>query len=293
VSTTPGELGIYSVDDSGASGVYRHHVTLKGVYAWDSAVFDGQVYLACSPGGQIYAWDGSVPRRVRQLATASAPYPWELRGIAQFNQALWVAYQDATGLGLLRYDGTSWSRPVSGLAGDAPRDLAAYGGELYLGAYRAALATAYRVSFGAVRPSGSLDSGLFDAGLPDVTKVLRSATVVHGALAAGQSIQLLYRREDTGVWASLGTSSAVGVTSATFAFPAGTTFKQAAFRLVLVGPGTSSPVAYELLVRYAVQPATLREWEFPVVLEGTPELPLARLDGSAEPLTGAQLSAAL
>ena len=73
------------------------------------------------------------------------------------------------------------------------------------------------------------------------------------------------------------------------------TCRQVAFRLLLGGPAgaAGSPVVRDWLLRYAVAPELKREWELPVILEGTAELPLARLDGTPEPLTGAQLSAAL
>jgi len=293
VSDLNSRLGVYSIDDSSSGGVYRHHVTQDGLYCWDAAVFDGKVYLACNPNGQIYSWDGTKLERVRLAGVLGAAYPYELRCLATWNQALWVAYQDASGLGLLRFDGTAWSRPVSGLGGDAPRKLAVYASQLYLSTFRTGLGTLWRTT-GTYRSSGYVESGLFDAGLPGLTKVARSATVFHAALAAGQGVQLQYRFEATGAWTTLGTSSTVGATTATFAFSGATSWKSVAWRVVLAGPGgASTPVVREVLIRYAVQPSVAREWEFPIILEGTAELPLVRLDGSAEPQSGVQLAAAL
>jgi hypothetical protein len=108
-------------------------------------------------------------------------------------------------------------------------------------------------------------------------------------------VQVQYRLEDSGAWTTLGTSSTVGATTATFAFGEAVACRQVAFRLVLAGPGGAggSPIVYDVLVRYGLAPTAVREWELAVVLEGTPEVPLIRLDGSAEPLTGQQLSATL
>jgi hypothetical protein len=66
-----------------------------------------------------------------------------------------------------------------------------------------------------------------------------------------------------------------------------------ALRAVLAGPGTSTPVLYEVTVSYQLSPTLKREWEFAALLEGTSELPLVTLDNEAEPRTGAELSAAL
>ena len=73
------------------------------------------------------------------------------------------------------------------------------------------------------------------------------------------------------------------------------TCRQVAFRLTLTGSAgtSSSPVLYELAVRYAPRPAITREWELAVVLEGTAELPLVTLDGAPELVDGGAVDAAL
>ena len=288
-------LGIYSVDDSGSGGVYRHHLTLDGLFAWEAVVYQGAIYVLGSPDGRIFKWDGSTLTQVYQLATLAAPYAGTLFGAAQWQGALWIGILDgAGGLGLLRYDGTSWSRPVTGLTGAALRKLQVFNGQLYAASTRAGVGTVYGTT-GGVRPTGTLETSLIDGGLPSVPKVLRSVTLVHSALASGQSILLQHRSEDTGAWVSLGSSSAIGATTATFPLGGVAASRQMAFRLVLTGPGGGggTPVVYDVLARYGLAPSALREWELAIVLEGTPELPLLRLDGSAEPLTGQQLSSAL
>ena len=288
-------LGIYSVDDSGSGGVYRHHLTVDGVFAWEAVVYQDAVYVLGSPDGRIFKWDGATLTEVYQLATPAQPYTGTLFGAAAWQGALWIGINDgAGGLGLLRYDGASWSRPSSGLTGTALRKLQVFNGQLYAASTRAGAGTVYGTT-GGVRATGTLETSLIDAGLPSVLKMLRSVTVVHSALASGQSIQVQYRLEDSGAWTVLGTSSALGTTTATFGFGATVAGRQVAFRLILTGPGGGggTPVIYDVLARYGLAPTVLREWELAIVLEGTPELPLRRLDGSAEPLTGEQLSAAL
>ena len=245
-------------------------------------------------GGQGYRWDGAE----RQLGTPAQPYAGgELRGMAVWGGALWVAYADGSGanaVGLLRHDRDGWSRPAAGLSGTAPRALVLYNGQLHVLTAAAANAQMHRTA-GTYRASGQLETGLFDAGLPSVDKVLRSVALTHAPLADGQSIQVQYRLEDAGAWTTLGTSGAAGATSAELAFAGTVRCKQVAFRLLLGGTAgaAGSPVLYDWLLRYAPVPELKREWELAVRLEGTPELPLVRLDGTPEPSTGAQLSQAL
>jgi hypothetical protein len=148
------------------------------------------------------------------------------------------------------------------------------------------------LTFGA---SGTLDSGLVSCGLPGVSKLFKAITIVTSALVSPQTVKVEYQLEDTGAWTTLGTLSTVGATTATYSFAASTTGRQIAFRVTLTGTAgaTTSPVLYELALRYVPRPAVTREWELAVVLEGTPELPLVTLDSAAEPLTGAQLTSAL
>lgn len=288
---------VYSVDDSGGGGTYRAHVGLAEAYPTVGTVWDGTAYLGTGLDGGIYSWDGTALRLARQLAGAGAPYGGELRGMAVWNGALWVSVADgAGGIGLLRHDGAGggWSRPVAGLAGTSPRGLAVYNGQLYPLTHKAGQAQISRTD-GTYRASGQLETGLFDARLPGVDKVPLAVTLVHAPLGTGQSIEVQYRLEDAGPWASLGASATPGATSATFDVPGAVTCKQIAIRLLLAGPAGagSSPAVYDWLLRYALAPEPKREWELSVVLEGTAELPLVRLDGTPEPLSGVALSEAL
>ena len=144
--------------------------------------------------------------------------------------------------------------------------------------------------------AGQLESGLISCGLPGVSKLFKSVTIVTlGDRLSPQTIQVEYRLEDTGGWTSLGTLSTVGATTATYAFAANTTGRQIAFRLTLVGTGgrPRRRSLYELALRYVPRPAVTREWELAVVLEGTADLPLVTLDGEARAADGGQLTRAL
>ncbi len=295
---------VYSVDDAGGGGVYRAHVAIAEGHPTCGVVWDGVIYLGIGLEGRILAWDGARLARVQQPRSTMPGH--ELRGMAVWDGALWVGSADgAGGVGLLRYgvgtqgpqddSGVGWTRPVTGLAGATPRAVAIYGGQVYALTAGAGSAAVYRAN-GTYRAGGQLETGLFDARLPSVEKVLRSVTLNHAPLASGQSIQVQYQLEGVGAWSTLGTTSNTGATTATFGFPPPPPIcKQVAFRLVLAGPAGagSSPQVYDWTLRYALAPELKREWELSVLLEGTAELPLTRLDGTSEPLTGAELSGSL
>jgi hypothetical protein len=290
--------GIYSVDDAAGGGVWRSHVRVDGGYAVSAVTYDGLIYIGDGTAGRIWAWDGTRLRVVLELTVPGANYTTELLGMVVWRGALWVAVVVAAGFDLLRYDGTAWSRPGTGLASASatPERIVAYSEQLYVGTRKAAAAgicqPVHRLLHG---PSGIVESGLIHCGLPGVSKLFRSVTIVTSALANPQSVKVEYRLEDTGGWTTLGTFSTVGGTTATYSFAANTTGRQIAFRVTLSGTAgtTSSPILYELSLRYAPRPAVTREWDLPVILEGTAELPLVTLDGTPDPSTGAQLTSAL
>ncbi|MFN8525647.1 MAG: hypothetical protein U0821_21325 [Chloroflexota bacterium] len=287
--------GVYSVDDSGSGGVYRAHVMLEGAYFTGAVRWGDAIYAGTGPDGAIYRWDGSALTLVKSLASYVALYGGETRGLAVWNGALWAGILDGAGtLGLLRYDGVGWTRPMVGLDGTAPRGMAVWNNQLHLLASKTGAAKMHR-TLGTYRASGYVESGLFDAGLPSVDKVLRSVRVSHSVLASGQSVQVQYQLEGDGAWTVLGSSTTVGSTSATLSVAGTIICKQVAIRLVLAGTAgaASSVVVYDWLLRYALAPDLKREWELQVILEGTAELPLIRLDGTPEPQTGAQLSGGL
>lgn len=294
--------GIYSVDDSSSGGVWETHAVLVGNYFTAGCIFGDAIYLGCGLHGEIYRWDGTSLELVLRLATRDAAYTVAIRGMAVWGGALWVSIADGSGTtGLLRYDPSAslglagWSRPFKGAPGSTPNYLVQFLGDLYLSTQQTSAATAGYVRTTTFGASGQLESGLISCDLPGVSKLFRSVTIVTSAIASPQTIQVEHRLEDTGGWTSLGTLSSVGATTATYSFAANTTGRQIAFRLTFTGTGgaASSPVLYELALRYVPRPAVTREWELAVVLEGTTDLPLVTLDGASEPLTGAQLTAAL
>lgn len=265
-------------------------------YPVSVAVWQGAVWYGMVRGGELWRWDGRTLELVASGLTTSAN---PLYGLTAWRGALWVACREGTELVLRRYDGETWSTPVRGgvinNAMGAARELAVWQDQLYAAAERTAAAPIYRVAFGTYETDGpaELETGLFSAGLPGMAKVLRWARVQHAPLAAGQSVELLYRLEDSGAWTSLGTSSAIGATAAEFPFPNGAVGRLLGLKLRLTATASASPRLYGVLVGYVLAPAVKREWEFAALCEGTAAVPLITLDQQPSAQTGAEISAAL
>lgn len=302
-----GYLWAFGADSaSRRGGIYRgdgttwdRRLDLAENYVSAAIVHAGRLYLGMGAGGELWEYDGSgSPTVIANNLTASGD---ELRGLAVWQRALWVAGRSGTELRLRRYDveSKSWSEPCSGSsvnnAAGGTQGLASLGSDLYAAGQKSGTAAPIvRAS-----PSGAyatatrtLETLLFTAGLGSDNKVFRGVTVNHAALASSQTIQVQYRLEDSGSWTSLGTSATVGATTATFVFVTAVG-KIAALRLLLVATAGATPIVYEVLVRYAPQPPTKREWRFEARFEGSADQRLVTLDGTADPKTGPEIAAAV
>lgn len=284
--------GIYSYDDS----AWRRVLDLPDNYPTCGAVWNGLIYLGMAAGGEVWSWDGGgAPRVVAKGLGASGD---ELRGMTAWQGALWVSTRGGAEVRLKRFDGTAWSTPIAGSAVDdaanTVRGLAGLGGDLYAGGRRAGAAPLAKATVGTFATAArQLETSLFSAGLPSVSKVFRAVELTCAPLTGGQSMQVEYRLEDSGAWTSLGALGTVGATSASFAFSGTVVGKLVGLRVTLIATAGASPRLYDLLLRYVLRPDTRRRWEFAALLEGTPELPLVTLDGADEPKSGAELSARL
>jgi hypothetical protein len=290
---------LYAVDDGGAGGTWRRYRALAGeLYPYAGTHHDDDAYIGDLTTGRLYRWDGSALALAFQVggapgyAASGALVPASWRG------AVWTGVVEAGGtLGVLRYDPRTGARhrALAGLTGTDWRSSAVWADRLYLGSSQAGAAKLFRVDPTLYGGSGTLTSGLIDCGLPGVSKLFRSVTLVCEAIVSGHSVQVEYQLEDTGAWTSLGTLSAVGATTATYSFGANVTGRQIALRITLTGVAgsASSPVVRQVALRYVPRPTVMREWDLGVVLEGTAELPLITLDSAPEPLTGAELTTAL
>jgi hypothetical protein len=269
------------------------------------APFGGQLYLGMQGRGEVWRWDGARLERVHTLLldAAAGGYTAPILAMTAWDGALWVGRWDATlKAGLERFDGANWSLPHYGgpSQSSAVRALAVYADQLHLGLDTTAVPHAVqRVAPASYRPTATLETPVQDAGLPDAVKALRSLDLAHAPLAAGESIQAQYRLEDSGPWQTLGTSDAVASTGATFTFPAGTAGTRFALRLLLAGPGSSTPALQRAVLRYLVaspaagSAAARRVWTMDLRLEGTSELPQVLRDGTPDGRSGDAKSAEL
>jgi hypothetical protein len=233
-----------------------------------------------------------------------SPHGSRVRGLLAFGGRLYagLAWSDGFRTVVASADGAAWHelRPegltAAGVGGLGVRHLGALNGALYLAEEVASGtgATLYRLGLGsAYNAMGTLETARFDAGLPSVDKAWRRLTVTHSPLAAGQSVAVAYRLDGATVWTSLLSNSTTGSTTSTATFAHGTSGREIELQLTLGSGGSTTLVVKSVLVEYALVPDVRREWQFDVLLEGTASAPLRTLDGQPEPLTGAQLSAAL
>jgi hypothetical protein len=305
-------LYAFSLDEAGKYGtIYRYDGTsvelvlrLADNYVGRGAAltWNGAIWLGMGLGGELWKFDGATYEVVASGLTASGD---ELRGLAVWQGALWLSTRNGTELRLKRFSpstssgqASAWSEPSGGgsldNAASAAQALAVYGGDLYAATQKSGASTIYKLAVGTYPTSAkTLETSLFSAGLGSDSKVFRSLTVNHAALVSGQSVRLDYRLEGSGAWTTLGTSASVGATSASFVFGDGVVGALFALRLVLTATAATTPVVYEVLVRYLVQPATKRLWELTALFEGSAELPLVTLDGQPDPQTGPQIASAI
>ena len=128
VDTASRRSSIYQIDDSGAfASGFEQKLAVEGAVILCGAVLGDYLYLGDKYSGRIWRWDGDRLKLFHQLAAPGSPYSAEIRGMVAYQGALWVSIVDTDGtIGLLRFDGNqSWSRPVTGLTGTTPEDIAA------------------------------------------------------------------------------------------------------------------------------------------------------------------------
>lgn len=288
--------GIYLIDDSGAANSgFDQRLRQEGSVLLCGANIKDNLYLGDKYSGRVWVWDGTDLSLAHRFGSEQNPYSAEIRGMWAWDGALWVSIVDEDGtIGLARLDPDTgaWSRPVTGLSGTTPEDLAEFQGKLVAITSATGASKLYNTD-GTYASTGNVESSLIDARLAGTDKLLRGVTVNHSELAATQGVQLLYQLEDDGTWVSLGTSDTDGATTASFDFPSAITADLFALKLVLTGTaGSSTPLkVYSVNLRYYPSPGAKREWSLTLRLEGTDADPLTLADGTSETRTGEELSA--
>lgn len=295
--TTNNTWRLYEGDDTATIG-WQVKTPIDGGYITCGAVFGDKLYLGDSTKGRIWSYDGNNVELVRQLGSDASPYTASILGMTAWRGGLWasILHTDGTAA-LLRFDGNrSWSRPVYGLAGSTPGPLVVYNDQLYYAVNSTGAARLYKTdnTFGS---GGYVVTGVIDARLLGTDKRWSEVTIGHSALVSGQSVAVAYSLENSGSWTTIGTSSTVGATDATFSFDNDVVGNLIQFRLTLAGSAGSSSVlrVYALVASYRPRPGAKRKWQITVDLTGVrTEGDGARLrtlaDGTEETRTGEEMS---
>lgn len=297
---------LFEGDDTATIGWEFRYGRVENSMIRCAAVLDDNLYLGDAVDGRIWRWDGTDLTVVRQLGSDLDPYTKsganvEIRGMTTYRGKLYISIVDSDDtLGLLVYDGNqTWHRPVTGLSGTTPTGLAQFSGQLYYLTQASGASGLYNTN-GTFRASGSVQSGLIDASLSGTQKQWRGVTVTHTVLVSGQSVQIQYQLEGAGAWTTLGTSSTVGATTASYDFPGNVSADLIAFKINLAGSaGSSSSLkVFALSARYLPNPSAKREWSLKINLRGTtrqandssyPDHPHLMDGVTREPLTGEEI----
>jgi len=295
--TADRRMGVYSVDDS-ATPTYKRVASFESDYAVACAVYGDRVWLGGAHDGRLMTWNGSQLDTPKLLTKDGYPFAVDASALVVWGLALWVGVQeDQSHVGLLRYDGGAWSRPVTGISADSARTLAQYNGDLYLTTAKVGGAPLVRIDADRYTDVGTIDSGLVDGRLPGAYKTWRDVTIRHSELGAGQSIEVQYALDASESWVSLGISSAAGATTATFAFSdevrGRTTIKSQtlSLRAILRGPlGAVAPLKLQsVAMRLVTLLALRRQWQLDVRMDDHQVL----RDGTFSPVGGLTLAASL
>src|SRR5579884_1874738 len=305
--TFDGKLYVAVADDGGNGLLYSYDGTnwrlvaqLAENWIQSGAAFGTSYYLGAGRDNRIWQFNG---RDLVEVFAGYSPQGSRIRGLAAVGGRLYAgaAASDGYRTLLASTTGADWHelRP-SGLAaaganGLGVRHLGALNGTLYLGEELAAGtgARVYKLDPASYNAAGTLETARFDTSLPSIDKAWRRVAVTHSPLASGQSVAVDYRLDGATSWTGLLSNATVGATSSAATFANGATGREIELRYTLGSGGADTAIVKSVLVEYALVPDARREWQLDVLLEGTASAPLRTLDGTLEPLSGAQLSAAL
>lgn len=260
---------------------------IKSMEFYDSFLFFGTYF------GFVVVFDTSS---LNPLFNFKDQYKYALQvsGMKRFDDKLFVTTypQDGSGetnVGVWVFDrrGFHLAHTVSGLTGF--RCLGVINGSLLIGTGDNGYI--YKLSSTVYSTTGWYQSSYFDANLPSIPKLYNAITIKHDPLLTGESINLYYKFKESDSWTQLttGATNAVGDIEQTLTFAPGTTSKKISLKVVLNGPGTSTPRYTETVLQYALYPAL--KWQWNLRLKAKSALVLA--DNTTETRTAPQIRADL
>ena len=198
---------ILSFDGRSASGEWEEVVWFSDNYVAGWAVFDNLLFCGSGTGGKVWAFDGSRMSEVYCLSSRGLEYVEPMRALAVRSGRLYAGYSHPTqGTALLCKLAPipqplppdpclGWHTPATAGAGGNVGAMAVYGGCLYLASEAPGAAIIYRMEAGVYRSSGLLETSFFDGGMPGVAKRLRSLTLSHEKLRAGDYLEASFALE--------------------------------------------------------------------------------------------------
>ena len=205
-------------DGRSGSGEWAEAIWLPDNYVAGWAVFDNLLFCGSGVSGRLWAFDGNRMSEAYSLSAPGLEYPGPLRALVVCDGRLHVGYEHPTqgaallaklpaqgvgrkgsrliigeeDLGESRY---GWFTPCTTGVAATTTALAIYNGQLYMACEAAGAASIYRMEPASHRDSGLLETSFLDGGLPGIGKLLRSVTLTHDKLLAGQYIDVRFSLE--------------------------------------------------------------------------------------------------
>ena len=207
-------------DGRSGSGEWAEVAAFSDNYVAGWTIFDNLLFCGSGVGGKVWAFDGDRLVEAYSLSAPGLEYMEPLRALGVCGGRLYVGYSHPTqGMALLcklpeagigdrglESDSSAsrslapgpqagWFTPCTTGVAATPWAMAIYGGQLYLAGKAPGVAPIYQRDQSSHQNSGLLESSFFDGGQPTVAKLLRSLTLVHDKLLAGQYLEAKFALE--------------------------------------------------------------------------------------------------
>jgi hypothetical protein len=259
------------------------HTVVKSSEFYDSFLFIGTYH------GQIYTYNTSF---LDPLFSFKDDYDWNVvvSTMKYFDDKLFLGLRTQDGItetntGLWLFDRHGMTQ-LSSIANNAGvYSMEQVNNILVLGTSDGYV---YRQDPTVYQPTGFIQTSYFDANLPTVPKLWNSIIINYDPLLAGHSIAAAYRYKETDAWTSLTPSvaQAVGGTSTTWTFPAGTNSKKISVLITLNTTDTATtPIMREFILQYCLFPIVKWQWNIRIKTKS----PLKLADDTIDTRTAEQM----
>lgn len=234
------------------------HTVVKTSEFYDSFLFIGTYH------GQIYTYNTSY---LDPLFSFKDDYNWDvvISAMKYFDDKLFIGLRAQDGIaetntGLWLFDRHGMTQLSSIVNNAGVYSLEQVNNVLMLGTSDGYV---YKQDPATYQSTGWLQTSYFDANLPTVPKLWNSIVINYDPLLAGHSIAAAYRYKESDSWTTLTPSvaQAVGGTSSTWTFPAGTNSKKISVLITLNTTDTATtPVIREFILQYCLFPVVKWQW---------------------------------